>query len=97
MDFWNSFWGVIICVLVGFGLFALGAAHMNAIGTVAEVEQLRALVTELGQDARTEDILGKVADTNMGIMGARKYNKIPIFQFWIPDKIANLELIEIPK
>lgn len=88
---------MIVSTILLIGSIALGLAHFSAIGEIAEYEQLNLLVNELGVDARSEDILGKVADWNMKIANAKRYNKISFIQFWVSDKIANLESIVIPK
>ena len=101
MDLYDNLFVLITVIVVGLILLVVGLTlpliHFSAIGEVEQVEQLREMVNELGIDARTEDILGKVADVNMALSCAKRYNKIPLIQFFVPDRIADLELIEIPK
>ena len=98
MDLFDNIFVIITVVVVSFvfGLL-LPTIHVSAIGEVEKIEALREMVNELGVDARTEDILGKVSDVNMTLRSAKRYNKIPLIQFFVPDRIANLDLIEIPK
>lgn len=77
--------------------FILGVIHLSAVSEVAKIEQLRTQIEELGSDARTEDILGKVADVNMYISSCRELNKLPTLDWFHPDKICHLKMIEIPK
>ena len=101
MDLFDNFFVFLTVIIVGCLIVMIGLAlpliHFCAIGEVEEIEQLREMVNELGIDARTEDILGKVADVNMTLKSAKRYNKIRFIQFFVPDKIASLDLIEIPK
>lgn len=95
----NFFFSITFLIIIfGIAIVAIfGVIHLVAIGQVAEYHALKNLVTDLGTDARTEDILGKVADWNMMIAGSKKYNQIPLVQFFVLDKIANLDYIVIPK
>ena len=97
MDDFIDFLRVVLIVFVLVAVICLGLIHFEAIGKVEQYNALVSLVKELGIDARTEDILGKVADWNMSIADAKRYNKIPIVQFFIPDKLANLDPISVPK
>lgn len=85
------------CAVVIVAIMLLAIIHIDAIGEKAKILELTRLVNELGVDSRTEDILGKVVDVNMTIVSYRSYNKIPIIEYWVPDSIADLELIKIPK
>jgi len=86
----------VVVAVVSFG-FVLPIIHLTAIGEVEKIEALRDMINELGVDARTEDILGKVVDVNMMLFSAKRYNKIPFIQFFVPDRIANLDSIKIPQ
>ena len=101
MNIYDNFFVFITVAIVGVILVIIGLAlpaiHFDSIGRYEEIETLRDMVNELGVDARTEDILGKVTDVNMSLKSLKRYNEIPLIQFFVPDRIANLDLIEIPK
>ena len=71
--------------------------HVNAVGSIQQIEQLRKQVRELGEDARTEDILGKVADINMKLAACRAMNKVPTLDLFYPDKLCEVPEIIIPR
>ena len=97
MDMYDAPFSVIVIVVISFfALIVLIAIHFIAIGEVAEYTALNSLVETLGVDGRTEDILGKVADWNMRIASAKRYNRIPVVAIWVPNKIANLKPIIVP-
>jgi len=71
--------------------------HFSAIGEVEKYKQLKEIVERTENSSNMEDILGKVADWNMKIANAKRYNKIPVIEIFVPDKIAGLEYIEIER
>ena len=90
----------VITVGVFCGLLAsvmLILIHLQAIGIVVEIEQLRKQVQMLGEDSRTEDILGKVADVNMMLASCKRMNQVPTLGDFYPDKVCKLEEIAIPE
>ena len=62
---------------------------------IARVQELRAMAAAVDLDA-SEDIAGKVADFNMELVGAQRYNRWWFFDPFIPDEWTAQRTIAVP-
>ena len=83
-------------VLVVGGIIALSYLHASAGSAIARYHELCKLVDQSDDEKAMEDIYGKVADVNMGLASAKYWNKT-LLDIFVPDQIAALEFIVLPK
>ena len=96
----NDLWfvGAFVCiiVLVIMGL-SLAVAHWAAIGEIAEIDEMKRMITEAIPDAsELEDVYGEAAKLNRKLASAKKYNALFWADPWIPDSYATQDPIALP-
>lgn len=90
------FIGGVFIIIFGAFLFSSGVNQLAAEGRIAELDEMRRMISEVGPDnANMEDVYGEAAKLNRKLAKVKRYNQMFIFEPWCPDKYVEQDLIPL--